>query len=253
MVWIESREQLELLLERTGHQAHGADIARTAAACAALLATPASVDSQHPLGSSKLGGDPDLPADAQWPRGRGKRPLSFVAQLDLAELAACALPAELPRTGLLSFFCDLARSASQRSLDVHVAHHTHQREALVRRPAPADATGVPLPDVLPASPLRVRRALSFPPMPAFSSSEREAVWYLDNLSIRPHSGAHQALGIAGTLQPTRASKQQLLLLQIDSDPVLGLRLGDLGRLFFWISKRDLAAAHFGAVRATLQE
>ncbi|MBO2007615.1 YwqG family protein [Hymenobacter negativus] len=58
-----------------------------------------------PVGASHLGGAPDLPAEAVWPSWEG-RPLSFVAQLNLAELAGYEAAAELPKTGILSFFYD---------------------------------------------------------------------------------------------------------------------------------------------------
>lgn len=58
-----------------------------------------------PLGASRLGGAPDLPAGAEWPVWEG-RPLSFLAQLNLAELAGFPAAAALPAAGLLSFFYD---------------------------------------------------------------------------------------------------------------------------------------------------
>ncbi|HEX8326682.1 MAG TPA: YwqG family protein [Hymenobacter sp.] len=58
-----------------------------------------------PAGASRLGGAPDLPAGVAWPAWEG-RPLSFLAQLNLAELAAFPTAAALPADGLLSFFYD---------------------------------------------------------------------------------------------------------------------------------------------------
>ncbi len=53
--------------------------------------------------ASRIGGDPLLGPGQEWPERDG-RPLSFLAQIDLA-----ALPrSELPDLGLLSFFADLA-------------------------------------------------------------------------------------------------------------------------------------------------
>ena len=54
-------------------------------------------------GKSKLGGLPDLPAGADWPR-RGHKPLAFIAQLDLGEASRYLRDPVLPTTGLLSFF-----------------------------------------------------------------------------------------------------------------------------------------------------
>jgi uncharacterized protein YwqG len=60
--------------------------------------------SQAPgIGASRFGGWPDLPEGAQWPTWSG-RPMAFLAQLDLADLAEVEPAVRLPATGLLSFF-----------------------------------------------------------------------------------------------------------------------------------------------------
>lgn len=55
---------------------------------------------------SRIGGSPDVPADFEWPRSSTGEPLTFVAQIDLAEVRAAGLPTAdvLPERGLLSFF-----------------------------------------------------------------------------------------------------------------------------------------------------
>lgn len=73
-----------------------------------------------PVGATKVGGIPDFPKGALWPRRSdrvrrypmepvlGAIPLAFLAQVNLAEVAE-ALPADenpLPASGLLSFFYD---------------------------------------------------------------------------------------------------------------------------------------------------
>lgn len=84
-----------------------------------------------PTGTSKFGGEPDLPDDADWPTYDG-RPLHFVAQLNLADLPQRHIPtADLPRKGLLSFWYDtqgdrvngLRDMSSQR---YRVLYHTKQ-------------------------------------------------------------------------------------------------------------------------------
>jgi len=67
----------------------------------------ASTGEDVPVGASKLGGVPDLPADLEWPAWGG-RPLDFLAQIDLAELE---IETGLPKQGLLLFFADTLNCA----------------------------------------------------------------------------------------------------------------------------------------------
>lgn len=68
-------------------------------------------------GATKFGGKPDVPSDFKWPSYSGigyqdeepkSRPLSFIAQFNLANIAQFDKDNILPKTGLLSFFyeCD---------------------------------------------------------------------------------------------------------------------------------------------------
>lgn len=77
------------------------------------LSKPAIAFTTNPLerteaaaGSSKTGGLPDLPAGFKWPK-RGRRPLPFLAQFNLAELAKLDQAKILPTSGFLWFFYDL--------------------------------------------------------------------------------------------------------------------------------------------------
>lgn len=60
-------------------------------------------DSQIPVGASKFGGAPDVPLGFEWPTWNGK-PLGFLAQINLEEVAPFDLEGLLPKAGLLSFF-----------------------------------------------------------------------------------------------------------------------------------------------------
>ncbi len=53
--------------------------------------------------ASHFGGLPRL-GKAEWPRGKDGKPLPFIAQLDLAEVAMANPETPLPRTGSLAFF-----------------------------------------------------------------------------------------------------------------------------------------------------
>ena len=65
-------------------------------------------DTPTPPGVSRLGGAPDLPPGLAWPAWKDA-PMSFIAQVDLADLASFAPAQDLPKSGLLSFFYDSAQ------------------------------------------------------------------------------------------------------------------------------------------------
>ena len=81
------------------------------------MKTRARRDRSNPVGSSKIGGRPDLPADMPWPEGQRcaaiynddtqgvTAPAGFIAQVNLAEIAGACAASVLPETGVLSFFC----------------------------------------------------------------------------------------------------------------------------------------------------
>lgn len=56
-----------------------------------------------PVGSSHLGGEPDLPANTPWPQWQNN-PMCFIAQFKLEEVAAVQPDNLLPKSGLLSLF-----------------------------------------------------------------------------------------------------------------------------------------------------
>jgi uncharacterized protein YwqG len=58
------------------------------------------------LGSSKLGGDPDLPIGIPWPTNNG-RPLDFLLQLNLSKLPRKLVEDALPERGWIYFFYDI--------------------------------------------------------------------------------------------------------------------------------------------------
>jgi hypothetical protein len=94
-------------------------------------------------GRSRFGGSPDLPPDVPWPTVDGV-PATFLAQLDLAELPDVPLAAELPRSGLLSFFWDEDYVPLDDGTGLVVLHLTDV-PALERREAPVSEPPVRLP------------------------------------------------------------------------------------------------------------
>lgn len=72
---------------------------------AVLLRTKPSMENRIPVGATKIGGRPDLPIEVAWPVFSDGKPLAFLAQINLAEIARVGNPIKgLPSEGLLSVF-----------------------------------------------------------------------------------------------------------------------------------------------------
>jgi uncharacterized protein YwqG len=89
-----------------------------------------------PVGNSKLGGLPDLPPGVAWPH-REDKPLEFLAQINLADVADFDREKLLPSSGLLSFFLDTRRFGANRATVLYFEGPDWQRlekpEALMAR------------------------------------------------------------------------------------------------------------------------
>lgn len=57
------------------------------------------------IGTSRLGGFPDLPPEIAWPR-KGRAPFEFIGQFNMAEISAYDVESKLPKTGILYVFFD---------------------------------------------------------------------------------------------------------------------------------------------------
>lgn len=100
-----------------------------------------------PVGASKFGGHPDLPADAAWFRtGAGDIPMSFIAQINFAETAPFDLEHRLPEQGMLYFFYDCSCDGMPWGFNPNdsdgwqVYFYNGDPAALSRREAPLDLT-----------------------------------------------------------------------------------------------------------------
>lgn len=95
-----------------------------------------------PAGRSKLGGLPDLPAGAEWPR-RGVKPLAFVAQIDLDEASRYIREKTTPPSGLLSFFYEADEWTSGHSPADSGAWRVVLLDGPLTATAPPSASDVP--------------------------------------------------------------------------------------------------------------
>jgi uncharacterized protein YwqG len=217
---------------------------------------------------SKLGGAPELPEGIAWPEGE-KAPRAFLAQIDLGEVKAADGPDWLPPEGRLYAFHDEWRAGFADEVRILSSQAP---------PGPA----APPPSTLAARWRFQERGAVFLPFISIPSldwlgvdvadldvSEAE----LDELADAPNEPfgdelQHRIGGypseiqdgrmrleceyLARGLEPEgepppnilRASREWRLLLQIDSDPALGMNWGDGGRLYVFVRQKHALAGDF---------
>jgi uncharacterized protein YwqG len=122
---MDSPQQVRALLIQHGLADKADDLMALARPSIRIFTQPAD-DATIPVGASKIGGAPDLPPDFVWPIWEHElsddmaaiwtrynnplpekiRPLGFLAQFNLAEVALYDFQHRLPATGMLYFFYD---------------------------------------------------------------------------------------------------------------------------------------------------
>lgn len=283
-----------LSIAGTGHTATAPNPAQdpaaaTRAVIAALrpLARPAVVLEQADRPTvCRLGGAPRLPASTPWPERKG-RPLSFIAELDLAALRAVGGPDWLPASGVLHLFFD----AEDEPWGFDPADRDGWKVLMTDTPA---ATSLPHPPglsddrVFAPVALAGRSALTYPTTERFTlppdvagTFDFEAVHaFMDaDLGSGPR---HQVGGYPSPIQgdgmeleaqlasngiyiggPDSYSDARIaalepgaadwrLLLQIDSDEAAGIMWGDTGTLYVWVREQDARVGDFSRVWIIVQ-
>ena len=215
-------------------------------------------------GSSRLGGEPELPDELVWPAARDGKHLVFIAQLDLSALPRWDGSA-LPRTGWLWAF-----AGGDFPIESAVIHWDGPRDALRRRRTPkksAMALGEYVEDAK-YKPAPVSAAELVVSVPAYGSE-----WWLANIgegdqpladamfglseSLEMPSTGARVLGLmshAAAESPNelaraggRGGNDWMLLLEIGS--VGSMSWGDAGTLVFLIEAGRLTKADFSGTYA----
>lgn len=222
--------------------------------------------------TSRLGGMPDLPAMTRWPSNDGE-PLSFIAQVNLAEVAQEEVAGVLPKDGLLSFFYE---AVAQSAWGFDPADHgsaavlyTAANAGTERLEPPPGLTSE---GVFPSIGLRARAELTFVPWESFAvesvGMSRDEGFAYAGIFDSGDQTIHRLLGHPDPVQGDMQLECQLvtnglhcgdstgyrdlraaglrdgaaewrLLLQVDSQDEAGMMWGDVGRLYYWIKHTDL--------------
>ncbi|GCE51395.1 uncharacterized protein YwqG [Thermosporothrix hazakensis] len=208
---------------------------------------------QLPVGSSKVGGMPDLPPDVSYPSliedyGDVPRetPLTFLAQYRLQDLASFAFAREaLPSDGMLYFFGLGFQSGDVVLTDCGRVIYWRGDSARLQPYAVSEGVNT-----------YQQAKIHFEPIWSwgFHLLDESLPAECDEITGRYTSEPlHQALGIPTPIQPSdlmedeEQLKQHVLLLQLDYVPKIGLNFGDAGTAYFLIPKKDLRECNFAHV------
>jgi len=249
-----------------------------------LYTTPAG-ENNISIGASRIGGVPDVPPDFKWPE-RKEVPQSFIAQIYLDEVHPYDTNGALPSSGMLWFFYD----AKQETYGADPADRGGWRVIFSDNYTGLQRTAVPanLPAGSQFKACSIRFAneitLSQQPnleIPHFDWTDDEVKKYETLLSTFPNPDDHAALhnrllgnpetiqddmrlecqlashGVTDIKDPRAAelSKGALawqLLLQIDTDERIGMRWGNAGMIYYWITGSDLQKHDFDDAWLVLQ-
>jgi uncharacterized protein YwqG len=259
----------------------------------ARLAAPAILIRHSDAPSrSHLGGWPSLPTDQSWPTAPDRRPLSFLARIQLDEAQAALSVSWLPADGELLFFYDMQtmpwgfdpkdRGFWRVLYAPSGSLHEASQERAVSGTSPADLQA-----------LR-RQGIAFYPINSLPAPESEQVHALklpsaaiETLieSIHSLSGEephHQISGHASPVQNDNmalecqlashgvycgdangyrssesrelalGASQWRLLFQFDSDSALDVMWGDCGMLYFWVKEESARYGDFSDTWLVLQ-
>lgn len=195
-------------------------------------------ETKLPVGTSKIGGEPDLPSGTAWPEG-----MTFLAQVDLAEVAAHDVDRLLPKKGRLFFFHDTRKHDTGR---VVFASPTAK---LARARSPLVAKGkYDIVALEPASIAFTKEKTTPSPV-----SSEVAKWKLEGAEHAAYAdgrptGGHRMLGHADLIQED--TPKGVLLLQLTADE--RIRSNWDGTVYFVIAEKDLAAKRFEKTKVVFQ-
>ena len=249
-----------------------------------LYTTPVD-EASLPVGVSKVGGLPDLPANLTWPEFEGL-PQSFIAQIRLAEVRPYDVEGVLPETGMLWFFYDARQRAygddPQNCGAWQVLFQEGNLSNLQRTSAPAR---LPAESRFKACSVRFAGEVTLSQVPQMEipdydwrDEELEKYEELVTHLTPPERRAfrHRLLGYPDFIQDDMRLQCQLLshgitdyddpraqelerdamdwrlLLQVDTDERIGMRWSSTGMLYYWITSTNLQARRFETIWLVMQ-
>ncbi|WP_223702167.1 YwqG family protein [Sutcliffiella deserti] len=220
-----------------------------------------------PLGSSKMGGFPDLPEGWEYPSYE-QGPLIFMLQINLVDVKPFDQAGLLPENGILYLFYDAMEQPWGFEEDegcFKVMYFDGDMSKLNRREYFRSSDFTSFPSFTLSFEAMVTISEDPANLESLNEEEWEDFWNFRQELMQPEFGngkleaAHYLLGEPMNIQNDvfeelfENGKDPVLLFQIDSDEEdLGVLWGDCGMLYFCIEKEDLLRKQFDRVKFTLQ-
>ncbi|KXY14357.1 YwqG family protein [Bacillus sp. FSL K6-0067] len=246
-------KQIEVLIDKYGLTHLKEELMNTVFPCIKVVPKQAETVA---IGSSKMGGIPDLPATFEYPTHKGN-PLQFIAQFNLNDLQNVGIDHDLPEKGMLYFFSvenyfeeDMNPTEAGRVLYYDVPVEQLRRADELQTNYNQCATTFELTYKLPE---------------LFIEDEADSDRFLQLLEelIPDNYDNHQIFGEPFSVQDEVLyetgqymdidPQQMTLLFQIDSDTKnCNMMWGDLGMLYFCIGNEDLKNRRFENACCVLQ-
>lgn len=283
-------KEMEALLMDYGLSGYDEQIKEAVRSSVHIIPEPAG-DERIPIGASKMGGLPDLPKGVDWFRQElTDIPLSFICQINFAEVKPYDAEDRLPVNGILYVFYDCSMYGMPWGFDPKdsdgkvVYYYDGDLSQLERKEAPEDMEENGC--VFGAAALHFETAFDLPDLDspageaiAFAGDDQEKYWELMD-DVREFL-SNKLLGHSDNIQGGMELSCELvtnglycgdssgynegrsrgldknaghwrLLLQVDSNEDIGMMWGDCGRLYLWITTEDLSAKNFGNTWLILQ-
>ncbi len=244
---------------------------------AIALSATRTEDEQIPLSASKFGGAPDVPSDFEWPMWNDK-PLGFLAQMDLEEVAPFDAEELLPKSGLLLFFYDFEEMPWGGEKEDVGSWRVFWFDEPLNRTSPPEEISELNRDFLPSCLISFETEWTIPDTWELKEDLDDATFdqYTNFFSmLGRQQNIHRVFGHTNNIQDPvmqieemrrcgltdynkhreeiqQGAKEWALLLQVDSDSQLPQMWGDCGTLYFAIRKEDLANKRFDKTTFALQ-
>lgn len=224
------------------------------------------------IGESKIGGNPDLPMNVEWPIHNNGKKLAFLAQLNFNEISSELT--NMPDSGILYFFYDEAQEFwgdSKDGSDSFRSLYVKDTSNLIRRSAPegfimlnegsyrscklnfTNSYSLPNWEHEYVSEQFTGRDIS-PYIDISSSGQMITKLFGHSINVqgsmeykcemvdRGYSWSNTPENEKSSIQ--KESSRWRLLFQLDSEDEAHMMWGDVGRLYFWIKEEDLVSHNF---------